>query len=328
MPNDTIDAAILNLLSASPAYCSGQEIAEMLKISRTAVWKRIRRLRAAGCDIASSPHCGYRLSALPDRLFPWLVASGLNTTIVGRQFEYLAETDSTNSQAKQLISRSAPDGTVVVTEHQSRGQGRRKRVWSSRFAEDILFSILFYPHVPASRVFYLTLLTSLAVCETLIEHAAVSAGIKWPNDVYANNRKICGILTEFSGHQDSVNWAVVGAGINVNSDPSSDPLLRDIATSIARETGVFHSRVSLLQDVLSRIDRLYQRFLAGDERQLRLEWLSHSIILGKPVIILADTVVDEGIAENIDDDGALLLRTQDGALKRIVYGDLSLRMKS
>jgi len=327
MSNDAIDANILNLLSTCPAYVSGQQIARLQNLSRTAVWKRINRLREAGCDIDSCRNRGYRLVSLPDRLFPCLVSNGLRTTVVGRQIEYFSETDSTNSQAKLLFSRGAPDGTTVVTEHQTRGQGRLKRVWSSPVAKDLLFSILFYPRIPAAKVFYLTLLTSLAVCETLIETTGVSAGIKWPNDVYIGSRKICGILTEFSGHQDSVAWAVVGAGVNINSDPSVDPDLRDIATSLLRETGSVHPRLSLLQEILSRIDRAYQRFLAGEERHIRRDWLSHSIILGKPVLIVADAVIDEGIAEDIDDDGALLIRTDEGNTKRIVYGDLSLRIK-
>lgn len=324
---DNIDATILDLLVASQSHLSGQVIARRLNLSRTAVWKRIEGLREAGFHIGSARNRGYRLISLPDRLLPVLVKTGLKTRTVGSEIVYLPRTDSTNVHAKKLAIQGTANGTIVLTEYQSQGHGRLSRTWTSPFAENLLLSIIFYPPVPPSKVFHLTLLASLAVCRSLIDRAHIPAGIKWPNDVYVNHRKICGILTEFSAHQDRVNWAVVGIGLNVNGTPSADPDIKNIATSIRHESGSRHERLPLLQAILQEIDVLYHRFLYGDAKAIREEWLSNSIVLGKPVLITAEDMVEEGIAQTIDEDGALLMRTSTGDIRRIVYGDLSLKLK-
>jgi len=203
------DTAILNLLSSSPGFLSGQMIACKLKLSRTAIWKRINKLREAGCHITSSRNRGYRLISTPDRLTPPLVKGGLKTSIIARQVFYYPEVDSTNLRAKLIAARGVSDGTLILTEYQTRGKGRLKRKWLSPPGKNLLFSVIFYPSVPPHKVFQLTWLTALSVCKSLISTAKVEAGIKWPNDIYVNNRKICGVLTEFSADPDRVNWAVV-----------------------------------------------------------------------------------------------------------------------
>ena len=325
MTADT-DSALLDLLSSS-SYVSGQAIARELHLSRTAVWKRINRLRDAGFLISSRRNRGYRIDSTPDRLLPALVSQDLTTKTVGRNLVYLPRIDSTNRLAKDLAVQGIENGSLVLTEHQSHGQGRLKRTWISPYGKNLLFSIIFYPPVPPVDVFSFTLFTSLAVTKALREETGIEAGIKWPNDIYVRNRKICGVLTEFSAHQDRVNWAVVGVGININVDPSNDPTIRDIATSVRRETGKSLRRVPLLQRIVREIDEYYERFLCGEGPAIRAEWITHSIIIGKSVIIMADEEKEQGIAHSIDEHGALMLETEQGHLKRIVYGDLSLRMK-
>jgi BirA family biotin operon repressor/biotin-[acetyl-CoA-carboxylase] ligase len=121
---------------------------------------------------------------------------------------------------------------------------------------------------------------------------------------------------------------VVGIGVNVNYDPSSDPEITQPATSVKRERGRSQRRIDLLRAILEEIDRLYEQFLEGRIRAIREEWLAHSIILGKPVVITAEEYRVEGVAETIDEGGALMLRTDRGERKRIIYGDLSLRIKN
>jgi BirA family transcriptional regulator, biotin operon repressor / biotin---[acetyl-CoA-carboxylase] ligase len=324
---EDIDTAILTLLSSSPGYLSGEKIACELNLTRAAIWKRIKGLRQTGCAISSSPRLGYRLLSLPDLLLPSFVRIGLKTSLIGQQILYYPEVDSTNLQAKTLAVKGVANGTLVVTEFQTQGQGRLKRKWVSPSGENLLFSIVFYPSLRPPQIFQLTLLSSLAVCKSLIAIANVSAGIKWPNDVFVNNRKVSGILTEFSANPDQVHWAVVGIGVNVNFDPSVDPEISDIATSLRRETGQRHSRILLLRSIVEHLDRLYRQFLSGELSKIREEWLSHSIVLGKPVTIISDTIREEGVAESIEEDGALVLRTPAGGRKRVIYGDLSLRFQ-
>jgi BirA family biotin operon repressor/biotin-[acetyl-CoA-carboxylase] ligase len=322
------DTAILELLASSPGYLSGQMIARKLKLSRTAVWKRITKLREVGCRIPSGRNRGYRLVSTPDKLLPPFIKVGLNTSRIAREIYYYPQVDSTNLKAKSIATQGVSDGTLVLTEHQTQGQGRLDRTWVSPPGKNLLFSLAFYPSVPPTKAFQLTLLASLSVCKSLIAVSKIKAGIKWPNDIYVNNRKVCGILTEFSASTDRINWAVVGIGVNVNYDPSSDTELATIATSIKKERGRSQRRIDLLRSILEEMDRLYSRFLEGNMHSVREEWLGHSIILGKPVVITADNYREEGIAETIDENGALILRTGDGERKRIIYGDLSLRIKS
>jgi len=322
------DTAILELLASSPGYLSGQMIARKLKLSRTAVWKRVTKLREVGCRIPSGRNRGYRLISTPDKLLPPFIKVGLNTSLIARQIFYYPRVDSTNQKAKSMAAQGVSDGTLVLTEHQTQGQGRLNRKWVSPPGENLLFSLIFYPSVPPTKAFQLTLLASLSVCKSLISASKIKAGIKWPNDVYVNNRKVCGILTEFTASTDRVNWAVVGIGVNVNYDPSSDPEIADRATSIKKERGRSQKRIDLLRSILEEMDRLYVRFLEGDMPSVREEWLAHSIVLGKPVVITADNYQEEGIAETIDENGALILRTRNGETKRIIYGDLSLRIKN
>jgi BirA family biotin operon repressor/biotin-[acetyl-CoA-carboxylase] ligase len=227
-----------------------------------------------------------------------------------------------------MAAQGVSDGTLVLAEHQTKGQGRLNRKWLSPPGKNLLFSLIFYPSAPPTKAFQLTLIASLSVCKSLISVSKIKAGIKWPNDVYVNNRKVCGILTEFSASTDRINWAVVGIGVNVNYDPSADPALDPIATSVKKERGRSQRRIDLLRAILEEMDRLYVQFLKGDMHSVREAWLAHSIILGKPVVITTDNYREEGIAETIDENGALILRTDRGERKRIIYGDLSLRIKN
>lgn len=320
------DTAILNLLAESSGYISGEAIARQLALSRTAVWKRINYLKKIGCTFDSSSNRGYRLLSTPDKPLPPLVQMGLQTTRIGREVYFYPEVDSTNLKAKDLATEGAPDGSVVIAEYQSRGQGRLQRKWLSPAGKNLLFTVIFYPPCPPHKVFQLTLLASLAVCKSIIRETGLAAGIKWPNDVYVGNRKICGVLTEFTPLGERVKWAVVGVGLNVNFDPSTDEEVSAIATSIRNELGRPHNRLKLLKAILEEMDRLYLRFLAGTMAAVRQEWLHHSIILGKPVTITSYDNEEEGIAESIDEDGALILLTPKGARKRVVFGDLSLRV--
>jgi BirA family biotin operon repressor/biotin-[acetyl-CoA-carboxylase] ligase len=318
---------ILNLLASSSGFFSGSMIARKLKIPRAAVSERIKKIRTLECKIDSCPGQGYRLISVPDKLVPLFIKVGLKTTIIGRQVFFYPKIDSTNTQAKMIAGHGVHDGTLVITDYQTQGQGRLKRQWVSPPQKNLLLSIIFYPLVAPSKVFYITLFVSLAVCKSLNALFKIKAGIKWPNDVYVNNRKICGVLTDVSTDQKRIKWVVVGVGLNVNVDPSLDPELRSLATSIKRETGKAQKRLPILKRILEEMDRLYKLFLSGETKQIRDEWLSYSIILGKKVNIFSDGLQETGIAETIDEEGALILLTPDGKRKKIVAGDVSLRIQ-
>jgi BirA family transcriptional regulator, biotin operon repressor / biotin---[acetyl-CoA-carboxylase] ligase len=324
---EEIGSKILNLLASSSGFFSGPMIARKLKISRSVITKRIKEFRTIGCKIDSCPGQGYRLVSVPDKLVPLFIKMGLKTTIIGRQIFFFPKVDSTNTQAKGIAGHGVHDGTLVITDYQIRGQGRLKRQWISPPKKNLLFSVVFYPGVASSKVFLMTLFASLAVCKSLNSLFNIKAGIKWPNDVYVNNRKLCGVLTDVALDQKRVKWVVAGIGLNVNVDFSLDPALCNLATSIKRETGRAQKRLPILRQILEEMDILYKRFLSGETKHIRDEWIDYSIILGKKVTIFSDGLQEAGIAETIDEDGALILLAPDGKRKKIVAGDVSLRIQ-
>ena len=324
---EKIGSKILNILASSSGFFPGPMIARRLKIARSAISKWIKEYRMLGCIIDSRPGQGYRLVSVPDRLVPLFITMGLKTKIIGRQVFFYPTIDSTNTQAKVIAGQGIHDGALVITDYQTHGQGRLKRQWVSPPKKNLLFSVIVYPFVAFSKVFLMTVVASLAVCKSLNSLFNIKAGIKWPNDVYVNNRKICGVLTEVSLDQKRVKWVVVGIGLNVNNDPSLDPVLGNIATSIKRETGRAQKRLPILRKIIEEMDILYKCFLSGDIKSLRNEWLSCSIILGKKVTVFSGGLQETGIAETIDKDGALILLTPDEKKKKIVAGDVSLRIQ-
>ena len=324
---EEIGSKILKLLASSSGFLPGPMIGRKLKISGATIAKRIKGFRTLGCKIDSCPGQGYRLVSVPDKLLPPFITMGLKTTNIGRQIFFYPKIDSTNNQAKVIAGHGIHDGALVITDYQTQGKGRLKRQWVSPPKKNLLFSVVLYPLVTPSKVFQMTLFASLAICKSLNTLFKIKAGIKWPNDVYVNKRKICGVLTDVSIDHKRVKWVVVGIGLNVNAEPSLAPEVGSLATSIKRETGRVQKRLPILKRILEEMDRLYKRFLSGETTHIRDEWLSYSIIIGKKVNIFSDGLQETGIAETIDEDGALILLTPDGERKKIVAGDVSLRIQ-
>jgi len=250
----------------------------------------------------------------------------LKTAIIGQKIIFYPEIDSTNIQAKAIANQGTAEGTVIIADYQTQGQGRLKRKWISPPGKNLLFSIILSPPISVEEAFSMTLLTSLAVCKSLIQLFVLNAKIKWPNDIYINQRKICGILTEASTVQKKLNWIVIGVGLNVNVDFSGNQELKEIATSIKMETGNIQNRKLIFCQILEEMDRLYQSFLAGNFNLIKEEWLKYSLILGKTVRVFSNNFEETGVAETIDETGALILLTPEGERKKIIAGEVSLRI--
>jgi len=243
---------IIHFLKTAEGYLSGEEISRHLKISRAGIWKYIQELREAGYDIIAVPHLGYRLISRPDKLFPSEVQSGLGTKILGKDIKYFDSVASTMDVAFQLGIEGASEGTVVCAESQTKGKGRLGRSWNSPKAKGIYMSVILRPKLMPADLTQLTLLSAVAVCETVRKFCNLPAKIKWPNDILINDKKIAGILTELSAEMDRVRFLVIGIGINVNTPLSQLP---PNATSIKNEIGQKSSRIDLVQEILQGHDR-------------------------------------------------------------------------
>lgn len=319
-------ALIKQFLEAEGEYVSGGELASRLGVSRTAVWKQVEALRKLGYGIEAVSRKGYRLTERPDRLYPWEVEAVLATERFGRSIEYHESIASTNDRAKALGVSGSDEGYVVVAEEQTAGKGRLGRSWISPFAEGLFVSILLRPHIKPHDAPKLTLLSAVAVQRAISEVCGLEAKIKWPNDLEVGGKKVCGILVEMGMEMDAVNYVVVGIGINANLriDVLPDDV-RERATSLRHELGRPVDRAALLANLLRYMEQLYDQAMASGfhtaiELNRRL-----SATLGQRVRVLGAREEWEGQAVDIDENGALLVRRDDGTVTAVHSGEVSIR---
>ena len=311
------------LAEAVDEFVSGEAISDKLGLTRAAVWKHVEALRSQGYRIDAVPARGYRLTGVPDRLTPLELRPLLNTHDLGRVVHWFEEIGSTNDRAKELAEQGAEHGEVVVAEAQTSGRGRRGRAWASPARKNLYFSVVLRPELPPSRAPELTLVGSLAICDAL-RQAGVQAGIKWPNDLLASGRKIAGILTELAAEPDRVEWVVLGAGVNVNARPEDFPAeVRDEATSILLERGQAAPRALFAAACLTALEDWIDRHAEEGFGPVRQAWRERSVTLGREVAVTVDGRELVGVAEDIDETGALLVRTGAG-VERITSGDVQL----
>jgi len=245
----------------------------------------------------------------------------LTTRYMGRRLLYYPETPSTMIDADQEARRGAPEGTVVVAERQTAGRGRLQRSWLAPPGSSILLSVILRPKLETIQK--VTIAAAVAVARTIEAVTGLSAQVKWPNDVLLNGKKVSGILIESHLTGDKVESAVVGVGINVNLELSAVPEIADIATSLSEETGRWISREDVLVTFLQQLEECYDEAITSD--RIRLEWASRLVTIGQQVTATFGNQVEKGIAEGVDEDGALLLRRFDGTLIRVAAGDVTLR---
>lgn len=252
----TTQSEILKFLRENSGnFVSGSNLADRLGISRTGIWKHIRKLKETGYEILSHPKEGYKLIEVPDSLSRGEIVPNLETGWLGLAYHYLDTTTSTNDHALLLAAQGAPNGTVVVAEEQTKGRGRLRRDWLSMPNRGIYMSILLRNPLPVRVAPQSTYLAAVALVKVLRSKFSLPASIKWPNDVLIGSRKVAGILTEMQSDQDYSRFVVIGIGINVNY--SRDELgqsFRYPATSIAMEVGRTVKRQHVLLAFLNQLD--------------------------------------------------------------------------
>ena len=321
-------ARILKLLrQQSQDYLSGEEISRQLAVSRTAVWKHIQELKNHGYEIEAHPRKGYRLKSRPDLLLPEEIRAGLATQLLGKQIVHFYDTSSTNNEAKRLAADDAVEGTIVVSEAQTLGRGRLNRGWFSPPGGGVWVSVILRPPFPPQEAPKCTLMAAVATVEAIREASGLNCGIKWPNDILWQGRKLVGILTEMSVEMDAINFVVLGIGINVSLQESDFPEeLRNIGASVSMGAEREVSRVEVLQKLLERLEYWYQVVKQEGFEPVLEAWRRESVTLGQPVRVLAGEETYDGVAEELAEDGSLLVRTENG-LRRVLAGDVSLRLQ-
>lgn len=319
----THEELILGLLvEGGGDYVSGEALSGKLGLSRTAVWKVVNALRRKGYRIEAVSSRGYRLLETPDRLTSLELLPRLETHDLGRTVHAFDEVDSTNAVAFRLAVDGAEHGELVVAERQTQGRGRRGRTWSSPAHLNLHASFVLRPELPPQRAPELTLLAAVAVAESL-RAAGAPADIKWPNDLLVGGRKIAGILTELSADPDRVQFVVLGIGVNLNArEEDFPPDLRAVATSVLEATGRPVSRAAFTAELCRRLEEWLDLHAAEGFRPVRERWRALSATLGQEVLVKSEYREIRGVAVDIDDDGALRIRTGDGTEERVLAGDV------
>jgi len=308
----SMDSQILGAMRrAGTGSVSGADLAQQLGVSRAAIWARIEELRKLGYEITANPHQGYRLLSTPDVLHADdLLARLPEHLTIGRDIRVFEATNSTNDVAEKLARDGVREGVVVFAEAQTRGRGRLGRTWLSPARKGLWFSVLLRPDLRPQGA--------------IRRQTNLIPEIKWPNDILLGGKKVAGILTELSAELDHVKYLIIGIGVDVNLTTADlPPELRKLATSLRIESGQPVPRPELAAAILQELDADYARVRAGQFEALADEWEAQCTTIGREVTIRIGDRTLRGIAEALDSEGALLLRTQHGRLERIIGGDVT-----
>ncbi|MBM3253415.1 MAG: biotin--[acetyl-CoA-carboxylase] ligase [Candidatus Omnitrophica bacterium] len=319
MRNIPTEDRILWILKEKDDFISGEELSHRLGLSRMGIWKAIQRIKLLGYSVVAQPHLGYRLIEVPDRLIPFELTWNLKTKSIGKSVLSFKKIESTNNTAYELATNGAREGTVVFAEEQTKGKGRLGRSWLSPAYKGIYMSVILRPNIAPSSAPELTLIATLAVTKAIRELTGLLSFIKWPNDVVINSKKVCGILTEMNAEIDKVNFLIVGIGINVNSEKKDLP---KEASSIKEELKQRISRIELARLILLRLDEYYEIFKEFGFNPPLAEIKRYSSTLNRRVKVHYLNRFIEGHAQDIDKDGALLVRLDNGFAEKVFAGDL------
>ncbi len=324
------------LKDAMPGYVSGGEAARRFGVSRTAVWKYIEELRQEGYDIEASPRKGYRLLSSENRLNAYEIKQELNTSVVGREVYYFDTVDSTNNIARRLAAEGCIDGTAVIAGQQTEGKGRLGRQWISPSDKGIYLSVVLRPPLAPAETQILTLAAAVAVSAAIRTVTGLKAGIKWPNDLVLNGKKLCGILVEMNSEADRVNYLVIGIGINYSHEREDFPEeLRDRTTSLKTAAGEESdndirkapdfSKLDIVRAVLRQLDGIVQLVLTDNNKKILEMWRDSSVTLGREVSFRLKDVNYSGTAVEITEDGKLSVACSDGIVRELISGEVSVR---
>jgi len=308
-------------LQSNHQFISGEELSKQLHISRTAVWKQIEELKKEGYRFEAVRKKGYRLLNQPDDIHPDQIHPGLNTKWLGKKIVFLKETISTQQNAHDLAKNGAEHGTVVLTDQQTKGRGRLGRTWFSEKGKGIWMSLILRPTFTYQQAPTITLITSLALVESLNQLYGIEAQIKWPNDIYINGRKSAGILTEMHGEQDRIHYLIIGIGINTHHMNYPQDI-ENKAISIAEVIDKEPKRAALIQRFLEKFEEEYGAFetLGFDPFYERYNRQLYG--KGKTIVVSQLNGQDKGYIEGIDRNGYLMIKKGDGQIKKVTSGDI------
>ena len=316
---------ILSFLKAHESeFLSGQDMSDILKISRVAVWKDIKKIRLLGYKIESKQNLGYRLVDSSELLLPWEITQNLNTKFLGKRVYYFDSTDSTQNFAMEIASNDKENGTVIISKKQTVGRGRMKRKWKSPTG-GIWMSIIIHPKFDVSYTTLVPIATSLALCMAIEKILKIKPELKWPNDVTLKGKKVAGVLVDTSIISNEIENVVLGIGINFKIKP------HELASTIKKTPNFYgvttlvkknERALPLVQQFLYELENVFQLINSRRIKKIKSEWTKRSSTIGRNVSIITSEGNVNGKAVKIDSDGALIISKGKKA-EKILVGDIT-----
>ena len=314
------------LKSHNTEYLSGQDLSDVLRISRVAVWKHIKKIRELEYKIESKQKLGYRLESSTDMLLPWEITSGLKTKIFGKQVYYFDSIDSTQTQAMKIASDEANNGTVIIAEKQTSGKGRLGRKWISPKG-GIWLSIILHPKFDISVITLFPIASALALSNAIEKTLNIKSELKWPNDITIKGKKVAGMLVDASLESNKIENLILGVGINFNVDVKQiEKILKNTPnfygiTSLSEQNKTVKS-ILLVQSFLMELEQIYNLLNTGDTKKIIRDWTRRSSTIGQNIELSTENGKIRGKAIKIDEDGALVI-LENKKNRRITSGDIT-----
>lgn len=307
-------------------YLSGQDLSDVLRISRVAVWKHIKKIQELGYVVESKQKLGYKLISNSELLLPWEITSNLKTKVIGQQAYYFDSIDSTQNQALKMASDPANEGAVIVASKQTGGRGRSGRKWISPKG-GIWISIIFQPKFDISITTLFPIASALALSIAIEKTFSIKPELKWPNDLTIKGKKVAGMLVDASLESNKIENLVLGVGINFDVNVKQiekvlkeTPNFYGIASLNGQKQKV--KPVQLVQSFLLELEKIYKLLNSKQTKKIISEWTVRSSTIGKNVEL--DTIDGKikGKAIKIDEDGALII-AENGKSHKVIAGDIT-----
>ena len=319
---------VLNFLKThNTEYLSGQDLSDVLRISRVAVWKHIKKIQELGYEVESKKKRGYRLRTSSDKLLPWEITAGLKTKKIGHKAYYYDSIDSTQKEAMRLLESDDNDGTIIVATTQTGGKGRSGRRWISPKG-GIWFSIILHPEFDISITTLFPIASAVAIAKAIEKTFKITPELKWPNDLTVNGKKLAGIIVDANFESNKIENLILGVGINFQID------VKDVEKTL-KNTENFYGVASLggqqkkvkplrlIQVFLIELEKIYELLNTKQKNKIISDWTKRSSTIGKKIEINTTNGKVKGKAIRIDSDGALVVSLEKNkGTERIVAGDI------
>jgi len=306
-------------------YLSGQDLSDVLRISRVAVWKHIKKIQELGYNVESKQKLGYKLISNSELLLPWEITSNLKTKIIGRKAYYFDSIESTQNQALKMAEDITNDGAIIIAAKQTGGRGREGRKWLSPQG-GIWFSIILHPKFDISITTLFPIAASLALSIAIEKVFSIKPELKWPNDLTINGKKVAGMLVDASLESNRIENLVLGVGINFNVNAKQiekslkgTPNFYGVSSLSDQKQGI--KPIQLVQIFLIELEKIYNSLNAKQTKKIISEWTLRSSTIGKNVELNTTDVKIKGKAVKIDEDGALIV-SDNSKIHKVIAGDI------